>query len=248
MTAAPFDTYFVCATPRTGSSLLLGLLDSTGVAGHPEAYFRDPDERDWATRWRLPAHFTYRDFVRAAQQAGTTGNGVFGAKLMWGTLEQVVAKLATGLPDRLAMESAFGRLRFIYLHREDTLAQAVSWSRAEQTGLWQAEARPPATAGEHGAAGGQSAAQGQPPRFDREQIDGLVRTIGEHNRAWERWFAQAEVDPYRLTYEQLAHDPAGATRDILDHLGLPKPPPTQIIARHTRQADDLNDDWISRYR
>ncbi|GAA3334684.1 hypothetical protein GCM10020358_00070 [Amorphoplanes nipponensis] len=30
----------LCATPRTGSSLLLGLLASTGIAGHPEAYFR----------------------------------------------------------------------------------------------------------------------------------------------------------------------------------------------------------------
>jgi LPS sulfotransferase NodH len=236
MTAAPFDTYFVCATPRTGSSLLLGLLRSTGVAGYPEAYFRDPDQRDWATRWQLAGDFPYRDFVRAAQRAGTTPNGIFGAKLMWGTLEEVVAKLATGLPDRPALESAFGRLRFIYLRRDDTLAQAVSWSRAEQTGIWQATARE------------QNAGTGPAPTFDRDQIDSLVRTIDEHNRAWQQWFAEAAVDPHRLTYEQLAHDPVGTTRDILDHLCLPKPPPTQIIARHTRQADDLNDDWISRYR
>jgi LPS sulfotransferase NodH len=45
-------SYFVCATPRTGSSLLLGLLESTGVAGRPQAYFREPDEPLWADRWR----------------------------------------------------------------------------------------------------------------------------------------------------------------------------------------------------
>ncbi len=44
------DTYFICAPPRTGSSLLLGLLDSTGVAGHPQAYFRTPDEGSWTER------------------------------------------------------------------------------------------------------------------------------------------------------------------------------------------------------
>jgi LPS sulfotransferase NodH len=37
----PVNSYFVCGTPRTGSSLLLGLVDSTGVAGHPQAYRRE---------------------------------------------------------------------------------------------------------------------------------------------------------------------------------------------------------------
>jgi trehalose 2-sulfotransferase len=46
--AVPVDSYFVCGTPRTGSSLLLGLLESTGVAGRPQAYFREPDEPLWA--------------------------------------------------------------------------------------------------------------------------------------------------------------------------------------------------------
>jgi hypothetical protein len=56
------DSYFVCGTPRTGSSLLLGLLESTGVAGHPQAYFREPDEPAWAglempgERVLLPRH------------------------------------------------------------------------------------------------------------------------------------------------------------------------------------------------
>ena len=32
-------SYFVCATPRSGSTLLCHLLDETGIAGHPEEYF-----------------------------------------------------------------------------------------------------------------------------------------------------------------------------------------------------------------
>jgi trehalose 2-sulfotransferase len=47
------DAYLICATPRTGSSLLCGLLESAGVAGHPESYFRQPDEQSWAERWGI---------------------------------------------------------------------------------------------------------------------------------------------------------------------------------------------------
>ena len=32
-------TYFVCATPRSGSTLLCKSLAETGVAGRPEEYF-----------------------------------------------------------------------------------------------------------------------------------------------------------------------------------------------------------------
>src|SRR3954464_9749883 len=35
----PTLSYLVCATPRSGSTLLCHLLDRTGLAGHPEEYF-----------------------------------------------------------------------------------------------------------------------------------------------------------------------------------------------------------------
>ena len=68
--AGPVDSYFVCGTPRAGSSLLLGLLESTRVAGRPQAYFREPDEPLWADRWQVPRSadggFDYADYLRAA--------------------------------------------------------------------------------------------------------------------------------------------------------------------------------------
>ena len=36
---SPTISYLVCATPRSGSTLLCHLLDETGLAGHPEEYF-----------------------------------------------------------------------------------------------------------------------------------------------------------------------------------------------------------------
>jgi trehalose 2-sulfotransferase len=235
------DAYLICGTPRTGSTLLCGLLRSTGVAGWPESYFRLPDEQSWADRWQLPrdstGSFDYQDYLRAAVTEGTTPNGVFGVRVMWGTLDEIVAKLSTARPnfagtDLDLLTSALGRMRFIHLWRDDTLAQAVSWARAEQTHFWQ-----------HG----DTARPGHEPRFDFEQIHGLIQTIKEHNAAWRDWFGACDVQPHLVRYEDLTADMIGVTTSILDFLGLQLPADRAITPRHRRQADQLNEEWIARY-
>nr|WSY53995.1 Stf0 family sulfotransferase [Streptomyces sp. NBC_00886] len=245
------DAYFICATPRTGSSLLLGLLDSTGVAGHPQAYFRSPDEMAWSERWGIAyasqGALDYAEFVRAALVAGRTGNGVFGAKLMWGTHAELTGRLA-GLHPEFAgnelrlLEREFGRIRFVHLHRDDILAQAVSWLRAEQTGVW--------FVGGKGEIGGGQDPAGSRPHFDRDAITSILRTIEEHNAGWERWFEAYGVQPYRIRYEDLSADPSAVTHGVLDHLGLGPTLPAgrRITPSHRRQADRLNEEWIARYR
>jgi len=246
------DTYFICATPRTGSSLLLGLLDSTGVSGHPQAYFRSSDEGAWSERWGIghtsQRALDYGEFVRAALVAGRTGNGVFGAKLMWGTHAELTGRLA-GLHPELAgselqlLEREFGQLRFVYLRRDDILAQAVSWLRAEQTGVWFVGG-----SGEISGGGGQVA--GERPRFDRDAITRIMRTIDEHNAGWEGWFEAYGIQPHRIRYEDLSADPSAVTHGVLDHLGLGAALPAgrQLTPSHRRQADRLNEEWIARYR
>ncbi|GAB3435645.1 Stf0 family sulphotransferase [Flindersiella endophytica] len=224
--------------------MLCGLLRSTGVAGRPESYFRLPNEQDWADRWQLArdadGRFGYDDYVRAAIADGSTPNGVFGGRVMWGTLDEMVAKLAVVHPELAGaragldlLERAFGRTRFVHLRRDDTVAQAVSWARAEQTKFWQ---------------DGDTALDGREPRYDFEQIDLLVRTIEEHNAAWRAWFADAGVEPYVVRYEDLTADPAAVTRGILDFLDLVLPAGCELVPGHRRQADQVNDDWIARYR
>ncbi len=236
------DSYLLCATPRTGSTLFCGLLRSTGVAGWPESYFRVRDERAWADRWRIArdcrGSFDYRDFVRAAVADGTTQNGVFGARVMWGTLEEMVTRLGALHPDLVGADldlltRVFGRTRFIHLWRADTVAQAVSWLRAEQTNYWHP---------------GDNGCPGQAPHFDFELIHGLVRTIDEHNAAWRDWFAAFDVRPYSVRYEELIADMAGVIRGVLGFLGLELPDDRTLLPRDHRQADEINHDWITRYR
>lgn len=89
-------SYLICATPRSGSTLLCGLLRSTGVATRPESYFRREDLRDYADRWRIPlaGHGALdATYVRAAVAAGSTPNTVFGARIMWGTMTELTKAL-----------------------------------------------------------------------------------------------------------------------------------------------------------
>ena len=179
------DSYLICATPRTGSSLLCGLLDSTGVAGHPESWFRRQGQREFAVGWGIAdpsdGTFGYASYFQAAVAAGSTANGVFAARIMWGTMDEVTAHLAPVYPGHAGsaaglLNAAFGRTRFVYLRRGDVVAQAVSLLRAEQTGVWFE------TADERQ----EPAAE---PGFDFAQVRELVRQIEEDNAAWEAWFA-----------------------------------------------------------
>ena len=243
--AGHVDSYLICATPRTGSSLLCGLLESAGVAGRPESYFRRPDEESWAVRWgivRSPdGGYSYPDYVRAAIAAGRTENGVFAARLMWGSLGEVVDNLGAVHPDLAGADvdlltRTFGHTRFVYLRRNDILGQAVSWLRAEQTNVWFEADQPRQEQTEHEY------------RFDFDRIHELVQLIDAHNRAWRDWFTSVGVRPHAVRYEELASDPVGVTRDILDFLGLRLPPRREILIRHRRLADEVNAQWIDRYR
>jgi LPS sulfotransferase NodH len=230
-------SYLLCGTPRTGSTLLCSLLASTGVLGRPESYFRGPDEPAWAARFGLAVRGgrarDYHAFVEAVREAGTTGNGVFGARVMWGSLERVVEGLgqAPGQPDRDVLEGAFGPLTFIHLRREDVAAQAVSWSRAEQTGYWQS---------------GDVARH--EPREDLAQMQWLHATIRRHNAAWQAWFDAQGVEPHRLTYEGLVSDPHEAVVAFAARLGVELPGDWRARSPHRRQADELNRAWTDALR
>jgi LPS sulfotransferase NodH len=238
------DSYLICATPRTGSSLLCGLLDSTGVAGHPESWFRRQGEREFASGWSIsdPSDGTcgYADYFRAATAAGSTANGVFAARIMWGTMDEVTTHLAPVYPDQAGsaaglLSAAFGRTRFVYLRRGDAIAQSVSLLRAEQTGVWSETAGP----------------RQEPtaePHFDFSQVRDLVWQIEDDNAAWEAWFAAEGIQPYRVRYEELDADPVRVASGVLSFLGLDLPADREITVRHKRLADELNAQWIESYR
>jgi LPS sulfotransferase NodH len=231
------SSYLLCGTPRTGSTLLCSLLSLTGVAGHPESYFREPDHRTWAARFGVEVtdegDFDYVEFVHGAVRAGSTGNGVFAARIMWGTMHLLVEGLRGhigGHGDVDVLERALGPLRFVHLERLDVVAQAVSWARAEQTGCWQQGDRSDATA-----------------ELDLDQVERLVATIREHNEAWRTWFDGQAVEPLGLSYESLVSNPVETVSRLLDFVGTDPPAGWAPVSPPERQGDALNAEWVRRY-
>lgn len=236
----PARSLLVCATPRSGSSLLCGLLKSTGVAGRAEEYFWRGDEAFWANRWMLPGpvESAWPDYLRAALTAGTTPNGVFAAKVMWGYLGDLLARLATlpansGLEDGQLLRRSFPGLRLVFIRRADTAAQAVSFALAQLTGVWYRE---------------QGAQPGPGPGYDYERIDGFARLVEQHNAAWQQWFGDHGIEPCTVWYEDLAADPAGVTRRVLEYAGIDLSAAHPVTAQTARQGTALNSGWIARYQ
>lgn len=239
-------SYLVCATPRSGSTLLCEGLKATGVAGRPEEYFEAIPETG---RLRAPADYLagiddpavhallgdapppdpppysalagvdgQEDHLARVRAWGTTPNGVFGAKVMWGH----VADPAALLPGA----------RYVWVRRHDTVRQAVSLWRALQTQSWRDE-------GSENSAGAHAV-------YSFSALRHLADMLGEHDAAWGRFFA--DVPALQLSYEEIASDLLGALERTLAHLGIDRPrdwPPALPAMR--RQADELSERWAEAY-
>jgi trehalose 2-sulfotransferase len=246
----PGSSYLVAATQRSGSTMLCRALTDTGVAGRPEEYFLcgPGEEFPKGPRFWEQGYFQNGQGLRGREaylervfRAGTTPNGVFGAKLMWSHVPCTVEKLSElprfrGLGRAAVLRALLPDLRVIRLVRRDRVRQAVSWARAAQDGVWVTEdAAPPTPVAE--------------PAYDEELIAALEGLLVEGEREWPRLCDELGVAPLTLYYEDLV-DPdryEGVVRAALAHLGvhradLPVPPP-----RTSRQADALNDEWVRRY-
>ncbi|MEV0158370.1 Stf0 family sulfotransferase [Micromonospora sp. NPDC050686] len=242
MAHTDFDSYLICATPRTGSTLLCGLLESSGVAGHPASYFNRKTLAHYADAWGLAG--THGDqinagFVEAALAVGRTSNQIFGGRVMAETLPELVDGLAASTREAVSTDldlltRYFGRLKFIHLKRGDIVGQAVSWAKAQQTKFYHP----------HEGVVGSGA---QEPVYDQELITRLVTTIEHAETEWTVWFSDQGLAPLEVTYEELASDPLGTAGRALEYLGLHLPVGQRLVIGHQRQADAVNAEWVEKF-
>lgn len=242
MSKTPKQSFILCSTPRTGSTLLCSLLKSTGVAGNPESYFRKQDLSKWALRWNLikslDESFSFEDYLAAAISAGSS-NGVFSVRIMWGTLEELIHDLRNVYPecndDGNLLEKAFGSIKFVYLKRNDVVAQAVSRLRAEQSDVW------------HVSDDNGDQVDGYESSYDFNQIRKYVLESEKDNSGWRRWFSSHDIEPLEIVYEELAESPVEEVRRILQYLDIDLPESCKINAPNKKMADGISQEWIERY-
>jgi trehalose 2-sulfotransferase len=210
---------------------------TAGLAGPPVEHLNPPNFAPYLTglgriRSRtMPPNLavvrasrrSVRSALRRIASAHTLPDGTFTLKVMWHDLTEVLHRHDVDLDDVGAP------ITWVRIGREDRLRQAVSWVRAEQTGAWVR------TMDELAA-----------PTYDATRIADKLARIDEAEVGWDRYLTERGAAPLTITYEQLDADFATTMRRVFDHLGASGTPvPERPIER---QADELNDDWLERFR
>jgi len=284
----PDRSYLVCATPRSGSTLVCHALEETGVAGCPEEYFealrhsgrpRRPEEyflgvedqsirdhlgersvgSDPQPRSPLWSRAAYDRYLEWAFEAGTTDNGVFGAKLMWGYFGEFVSLLRNipayrDVPLAQLLPTVFPDLTFVRVVRANKVRQAVSLWKAVQTANWredQASAKAASVEQQHdnGSSPYRSFLEEHRPqlRFHYRAIDHLLEALLVEEASWDAFFEHSGIDPILVLYENFAADYETSTLNLLERLDVSCPEGFQFQPRMKKQSDKINDDWTRRY-
>ena len=246
---ARYSSYVICTSPRSGSTLLCKLLAATGIAGNPASLFYRPALSDWLARLGLtpPESATEREMLETIFEGGIhKGRGdtaIFGLRQQRHGFEFLCEKLAIlhpgDLSDSERFQRVFGTTLFIHLTRADKLAQAVSYLKAEQTGLW------------HLAPDGTELERTAPhraPVYDGDAIRACVETMTDYDRAWEAWFEREAIAPLSLSYDDLSNDPQGTLRTVLIRLGLDPAAADEITPGVRKLADHTSQEWVARFR
>lgn len=128
---------------------LCKLLAATGVAGNPDSYFHRPSISDWLVDFgcepgRVCARTRALEAIfRTAIAKGALDTGIFGLRLQRHSFDFFTEKLAVLYPEHSndveRFQAGFGRTLFVHPMRRVKVAQAVSYVKAQQAGLWPAE-------------------------------------------------------------------------------------------------------------
>ena len=233
----------ICATPRSGTTLLCDLLAETGVTGTPNSFYRVESVDHFARRLGVTAGPDFeRRYLEAIIAEGRGDTELFSMRVMWPSVATMRDALGPLFPnettDAARIAAAFGTPIYLFVERKDKVAQAISRIKAEQSGLW------------HRAADGSVREQGgeyRAPEYDGARIRDSIAETTAHEAEWRDWFAREDIAPLELTYEGLSADPVGTIRNLLTAIGRDASAADSIVPRTSKLADATSREWAERY-
>ena len=233
----------ICATPRSGTTLLCDLLAETGVTGTPNSFYREESRDHFMREFSVWAGADFdRRYLDAVRAEGRGGTDLFSMRVMWPSVATMRGALSAVFPsettDAGRIAAAFGTPLYLFVEREDKVAQAISRIKAEQSGLW------------HRAADGSVREQGgeyRAPEYDAGRIRESMAETTAHEAEWRDWFAREGIAPMEQTYESLSADPIATIRTLLIALGRDPSAADHIVPHTSKLADVTSRDWAERY-
>lgn len=243
-----YQSYVICTSPRSGSTLLCQLLAATGKTGNPNSHFHEPSISEWLEDYNLSADQfdTTKEMLKAifdaARARGTNQTGMFGLRLQRRSFNFFVQQMDILYPnlssDFQRFQTAFGKTLFIHLTRTNKLEQSISFVKAEQTGLW------------HKAQDGtelERLSAHQEPVYDTIQISQQLSQLTTYDEEWKDWFQKESITPLRITYDELEEDPIGVLGKIVNELGLDQKIVQGIKPTVAKLADTTSQIWADRF-
>lgn len=244
-----FQSYVICTSPRSGSTLLCRLLREVGDAGLPDSHFHEPLLEKWFGYYgfRKDDFSTQKDALKAvfhsAYEHGKGAGQVFGLRLQRHSFNFFIEQLSILYPsipsDKLRMEAVFGSTLFVHLTRENKLDQAISYVKAKQSGLW------------HKAPDGTELERLSEPKelvYDAAAIAAQLELSDQMETQWEAWFEDEKIKPLRITYDELSAAPYATLMRVLQALGLEHEPKAEVTPPVAKLADATNQEWAERFR
>lgn len=236
----PHTSYVIWYCPRSGSNLLCDLLRTTGHAGDPHELFSP------IRVLNLLRHYEAEDHAEAQRvlwQAGTK-DGVFGMKCqminpIYGFVIDALREFpgADDCSDEAELwDNAFPNCHHIAVTRRNKVRQAVSWFRATKSKEWTREPGAPGPV------------RDVEDLFDRDAIHQLVLSAAMTDAMMAEFFTTHGITPHVVVYEDMIADLQGTTEGVFAHLGLDLALATPDAPILERQADDLSERWVQRFR
>jgi LPS sulfotransferase NodH len=272
----PSRGYLLCCIERTGSSLLGNALAGTDMAGRPLEYFNPMTQgKPWMRA--ILGDSAMVGGLPKILSAGTTPNGVFGAKVHWAHLRHIsmsidgqwnesarrapFALLRSRLPELLLPAAASELLRSQFTNPR-SLAPAYALLHSQLPDLriiWLRRQNMVARAISHFRARqtgiwyeplskGDSVPARQVDNSDLSEVHILYCLGGFQQESWHRFFQENDISPHCVTYEELVENYEATVRRVLEFLDIKSDGLTITPPISLKQSDALSDELEERYR
>ena len=211
----PNKTIIIINENRCGSNYLCALMSATGKLGNPNEYFNPNMTFDNAS--------TIYERYQAACKTGMTANGIMAIKLFtnhWNMLEHSIV-----------FSELFPNRYWIWLRRQDLLAQSISHVIAMQTRAWTSQVKPDTT-----------------PIYSSDAISYKLKDIAINESRWRIFFSRNGISPLTLWHEDLITQSQDIIIRIAAYVGVEigqKDINTDVYTRIQRTS--LNEEWKQKF-
>jgi LPS sulfotransferase NodH len=230
----------IASVERTGSTLLCSILRGTHLAGTPIEYLNIQTknfERIRSECGQPKIKLTHRPIARVRKLTGRYPwrDISYFSSTSWRRYLSAIAQQHTTLNGvfgvkmhwsqykrhmlDMGVDASFWNVpvKWVRITREDELRQAISFVRAAQTESWNSNMATKAD-----------------PVYDADE-----------NSDWDVYFAQNNIAPLHITYEQLTRDMDATIRRVMSFIETPidvVPEP-----QTKKQGDSINKEWAERF-